>query len=78
MAQITICDGCGDAIADEPHKAGFVIRRDYCDACFERFSEFQADVDALHTALGEKWAKGLERLRSSAAKKLKLLPDVGE
>lgn len=32
MAVAYSCDGCGCAV-ENPKKAGFVLKRDYCDAC---------------------------------------------
>lgn len=74
MAQVTLCDGCGGA--GNCGKVGYVLRRDYCEVCFERAAAYQAEVDALHDKLAHAWQDGLVEIRATYSTALRALPDV--
>jgi hypothetical protein len=54
MAASFTCDGCGTAVA-QPKQLGHALKRDYCDACFERAESFQEAEDALRKAVVERF-----------------------
>jgi len=49
MAAIFTCDGCNQPVA-EPKQIGFVLKRDYCEACAVKAKAF---LDAQESMLKE-------------------------
>ena len=75
MATLVMCDGCGARLNEEPSRAGYVIRREYCPTCAETVAEYQKDVDSLHDRLAASWRQDLEAIRATYRGRLNQLPD---
>lgn len=75
MATKHFCDGCEAAIEGEPQVRGYVIKRDYCEACAEKVDAYQSEMDAIHNDLSERWVVQIRQLRKRYHKQVTLLPD---
>jgi len=75
MAASFSCDGCGVSV-EQPSVVGFVLKRDYCEACAKKAQKFLDAEDkerqALRAAFLAKREKLVEKYGASNFK----LPDV--
>lgn len=58
MAASFSCDGCGKRLNGGHKKLGFVLRRDYCEACMDAAETFLKERDAIHDAAALVWTQG--------------------
>ena len=65
MITITCDCGCGKSSQspDDFETLGYGKKVQYCTDCSAEIKKYQAEVDALHTEMSQKWEKGLAALR---------------
>ena len=73
MAQITVCDGCGEANSEMTVRGPLL--REYCQSCCLIVIDYEAERDALHDKVKATWDNGLKKIRAKFAFKDGLLSD---
>jgi len=75
MASAFSCDGCGEGVA-KPKRIGFVIVRDYCEACAKHANTFLDDEEAMRASLVGAFVSQRELLIQQFGANSFRLPDV--
>lgn len=75
MAMAYSCDGCGCSV-EKPKRVGFVLTRDYCDACEKVAHAFQETEEAARMALVASFKEKRDAVISEYHAKGFKLPDV--
>ena len=75
MAQSFTCDGCG-ANVEVPAVIGFVLKRDYCEACAGNAKAFLEEEEKARVVAQSDFTVKRDRIVKKFCKVLTKLPDV--